>query len=215
MGSDVSKDPTDSTSGFEQFEGALRKAERKVAGEIDPGARAVVVAIAVLVAAVSLALPHTGSVNGFDVLSFNADAQAAKITITSRVFVYLLLIFGVLFSALALVTRRWVLAWIALCGCMVAVVAGMLAWWTRTTPGINAATGADGRLLPPPGGVGIGLILGIVAIVVLSFHWARVVWSRNAYQLSLESQRREAAAREEERMRNLTEGRRDDASTGD
>ena len=32
-----------------------------------PGARAVVVAVAVLVAVVSLALPHTGSVNGFDV----------------------------------------------------------------------------------------------------------------------------------------------------
>lgn len=210
-GYEVSNDPT---AGFEQFKGDLRKAERKVAGEIDPGARAVVVAVAVLLAGVFLALPHTGSVNGFDVLSYNAQAQAAQIAITSRVFVYLVLIFGVLASALALVTRRWVLAWIALCGCMVSIVAGMLAWWTRTTPGLNALPGPDGRLLPPAGGIGIGLILGLVAMVVLSFHWARVVWSRNAYQLSVEAQRREAAARADDRMRGLiTPVRHDDDPT--
>ncbi len=213
-GHDVSNDPTDSQSEFKQFEAQLRKTEKKVAGEIDPGARAVVVAVAVLVAVVSLALPHTGSVNGFDVLSYNAAAQEAHVTITSRVFVYLVLIFGIVVSSLALVTRRWVLAWIALCGSLVSVVAGMLAWWTRTTPGLNAATGPDGRLLPPPGGIGAGLILGIVAMAVLAFHWARVVWSRNAYQLVLETQRREAAAREDERMRRLTDPTRDEDGSG-
>ena len=35
---------------FAQYEDDLRRAERKVAGEIDPGARAVVVAVAVLAA---------------------------------------------------------------------------------------------------------------------------------------------------------------------
>ncbi|GED98166.1 hypothetical protein nbrc107697_22050 [Gordonia crocea] len=199
----------DSTPGFDQFKDDLRKAERKVAGEIDPGARAVVVAVAVLVAAVSLALPHTGSVKGFDVLSYTAGAQEADVAITSRIFVYMVLIFGVLASTLALVTRRWVLAWVALCGCMVSVVAGMLAWWTRTTPGVNAPMGPDGKLLAPTGGIGIGLILGLVAMVVLSFHWARVVWSRNVYQLALEAQRREAAAAEEDRMRDLTQRRTD------
>ncbi|GAB09326.1 hypothetical protein GOARA_036_00580 [Gordonia araii NBRC 100433] len=211
----MSSDSTQPSGGFEQFEEDLRKAEKKVAGEIDPGARALVVAVAVLVAVVSLALPHTGSVNGFDVLSFNDAAQKAQIIITSRVFVYLLLIFGVLLSALALVTRRWTLAWIALCGCMVSVVAGMLAWWSRTTAGINAIPGPDGQLLPPPGGVGVGLILGLLAMIVLSFHWARVVWSRNEYQLAIESQRREAAAREEERMRGLTDSPRRDRTDSD
>lgn len=69
-------------------------------------------------------------------------------------------------------------------------------------------------LLPPAGGIGIGLILGLVAMVVLSFHWARVVWSRNAYQLSVEAQRREAAARADDRMRGLiTPVRHDDDPT--
>lgn len=218
----MSDDPKDPIDDFKQFESDLRKAERKVAGEIDPGLRALVVAVAVMVAAVSLALPHVApsffslhGVNGFDVLSFDAKAQAAKITITSRVFVYLVLIFGIIASALALITRRWVLAWIALCGSMVSVPAGVLAWWSRNTPGLNALTGPDGKPLPPPDGVAIGLVIGLIAVVVLAFHWARVVWSRNAHQLVLENQRREAAAREEERMRRLTDPIRHESASDD
>ncbi|GAC70824.1 Rv2732c family membrane protein [Gordonia soli] len=177
-------------AGFGAFEGDLRKAERKVAGEIDPGARAVVVAIAVLVAMASLVLTHTGSASGIDVLTFSSAADAERVTITSRVFVYLLAVFGIGASALALLTRRWIIAWVALCGSAVACVAGMLAWWTRNTPGVGG--------IQPPSGVGIGLVLGFLASLVLTFHWARVVWARSTYHLALEEERRkEAAAREE------------------
>ena len=51
-------------------------------------------------------------------------------------------------------------------------------------------------------------------MAVLAFHWARVVWSRNAYQLVLETQRREAAAREDERMRRLTDPTRHEDESG-
>ncbi len=180
-----------SDQGFEQFKGDLRKAERKVAGEIDPGARAVVVAVAVLAVLLSLVLPHTGSVTGIDVLTFNSDAAAENVTITSRIFVWLQLVFGVGFSVLALLTRRWVFAWIALCGCAIACFAGMLAWWSRNTPGVS---GFD-----PPSGVGAGLIVGWLAMFVIAFHWARVVWTRTNYQLTLEALRREEAAAQEKR----------------
>ncbi|PXW33613.1 UNVERIFIED_CONTAM: hypothetical protein DES50_102232 [Williamsia faeni] len=174
---------------FEQFEGDLRKAERKVAGEIDPGARALVVAAAVLVVMLSLVLPHTGSVSGIDVLTFNSEAVAENVTITSRIFIWLQVIFGIGFSTLALVTRRWFFAWIALCGCAVGCVAGMLAWWSRNTPGVS---GFD-----PPSGIGAGLVVGWLAMIVLTFHWARVVWVRTSVQLSLEAQRRDDAAKQE------------------
>lgn len=181
--------------GFAQFEGDLRRAERKVAGEIDPGGRAVVVAAAVLVAIVSMILPHTGSANGIDVLTFASDATAERVTITSRVFVYVIVIFGIGFSMLALVTRRWVLAWIALCGSAVGCVAGMLAWWSRNTPGVDG--------ISPPHGVGFGLGLGWLAMFVITFHWARVVWARTNYQLALEARRRADAAAAEDRARAL------------
>ena len=178
-----------SDEAFTAYERDLRKAERKVAGEIDPGARALVVAVAVLVAMVSLVLPHTGSVSGLDVLAYTESAEAERVTIVSRIFVWLVALFGIVASMLALVTRRWVLAWVALCGCAIACVAGMLAWWSRNTPGIGG--------VEPPSGVGIGLILGWVAVFVLTFHWSRVVWARSSYQLAMEAERRRQAAEQE------------------
>ncbi|AZZ82009.1 MULTISPECIES: Rv2732c family membrane protein [Gordonia] len=174
---------------LKEYEQDLRKAERKVAGEIDPGARAVVVAIAVLLAMVSLVLPHTGSVTGLEVLSFAPEAAAERVTIVSKIFVYLVAIFGIVVSMLALLTRRWILAWIALCGCAIACVAGMLAWWSRNTPGVGG--------VEPPSGVGIGLVLGWISVFVLTFHWSRVVWARSSYQLAMEAERRRQAAEQE------------------
>lgn len=178
-----------------EYEGDLRKAERKVAGEIDPGMRALVVAGAVLLAMLSLALPHTGSVSGIDVLTSAPDVDAARITVTSKVFIYLLLIFDIGFSVLALLTRRWTIAWIALCGSAVSVVAGVLAWWSRNTPGVGG--------VQAPSGVGIGLILGLIAAVILTFHWARVVWARSTYHLAVEEERRKEAAAREDVARSL------------
>jgi uncharacterized membrane protein len=39
-------------------------------------------------------------------------------------------------------------------------------------------------------GPGIGLILGWVTVLLLAFHWARVVWTRTAVQMAAEAQRR-------------------------
>lgn len=168
------------------YEKDLRKAEKKVAGEIDPGARAVVVAVCVLVAMVSLVLPHAGEASGLDVLTMTNTAHDESIALPSQIFVYLLVVFGIFFSALALLSRRWVIAWIALCGSAVASVAGMLAIWTRNTVGVGAET--------PPTSASAGLILGWLVMIVLTFHWSRVVWARSTYQLALEEERRKKAA---------------------
>jgi hypothetical protein len=82
-----------------------------------------------------------------------------------------------------------VLAWIALAGSAVASVEGMFAVWSRQT----AAAGHPGP--------GIGLIIGWVAVILLTFHWTRVVWSRTAVQLAAEEERRRAAA--EQQSKNL------------
>ena len=91
-------------------------AERRVAGEIAPGPRALVVAILVFVLLGSFILPHTGDVRGWDVLFSSHGAGAAAVALPSRVFAWLALVFGVGFSMLALMTRRWALAWVALAG---------------------------------------------------------------------------------------------------
>ena len=56
----------------------LEAAERKVASDIDPGARAMFVAIAVLILLATFSLPHAGSANGWEVLAVvGASGQVA------------------------------------------------------------------------------------------------------------------------------------------
>jgi hypothetical protein len=96
-----------SGSRFEDYRADLEAAERRVAREIDPGKRALVVAVLVFVLLVSFLLPHTGSARGVDVLLGNQAAIDVGITLPSRVFCWLSLVFGIGFSMLALLTRRW------------------------------------------------------------------------------------------------------------
>ncbi len=173
---------TGSPDEFEAYRADLEAAERRVAGEIDPGARALVVAILVFVLLVSFILPHTGAARGINVLMGDDTAIGVGIALPSRLFTWFALVFGVGFSMLALLTRRWTLAWIALAGSAVGSALGMLAVWSRQT----AATGDPGPH--------IGLIVGWLAMLLLTFHWARVVWTRTAVQLAAEAQRRQDAA---------------------
>ncbi len=177
---------------FEQFRADLEAVERKIAGEIDPGMRAMVVAGAVFVLLLSLVLPHAGKTRGFDVLLFDTVAQGDHIGLPSRVFVWFMTIFGIGFSLLALSTRRWILAWIAVAGSAIGSVFGVLSIWHRQTPGLGNYHGA---------GPGIGLIVATIAIIVLTFHWVRVVWARTSVQLAAEEQRRLAEAKAEEQQR--------------
>lgn len=172
-------------SDFDRFKDDLAAVERKVTREFDTGPRAMVVAILVFVVLLSFVLPHTGTTKGFDVLAGDATAIADGISLPSRVFTWLALVFSVGFSTLALITRRWALAWTALAGSAVASALGMLAVWSRQT-----AAGHPGP--------GIGLIIGWLAVIVLTFHWARVVWSRTALQLAAEEDRRREAAQHQQ-----------------
>lgn len=170
---------------FESFKGDIEAAERRVAREIDPGARALVIAIGVFVLLLSFVLPHTGGAKGLDVLVGGEEAIRAGISLPSRVFTWLALVFGVGFSMLALLTRRWALAWIALAGSTVASLVGLLAVWSRqTAPGTYP-------------GPGIGLIVAWLAVIVVTYHWARAVWARTALQLAAEEQRRREVAQEQ------------------
>lgn len=187
---------------FEQFHDDLDAVERRMAGEIDPGVRAMVVAGAVFVLLLSLVLPHAGTARGFDVLLGTDAARFEHIGLPSRVFVWLVVVFGIGFSLLALMTRRWVLAWIAAAGSAVGSVFGIFSIWHRQTPGVGGPGGANYHGAGP----GIGLIIGAIAVIVLTFHWIRVVWSRTTLQLAAEEQRRIAAAAAEERDRRRFKG---------
>lgn len=195
--SSVEQSSSKPSGDFDQFRDELDAVERRIAGEIDPGARAMVVAVAVFVLLFSLVLSHAGSARGFDVLLGTDATRLEHIGLPSRLFIWLAAVFGVGFSLLALMTRRWVLAWFAVTGSALASFFGVLSIWHRQTPGLNNYVGA---------GPGIGLVIGTLAVIVLTFHWVRVVWSRTAVQLAAEEQRRNAAAAAEERDRKRLTG---------
>lgn len=167
---------------FDAYRAEMEAVERRVAGEIEPGGRALVVLTAVFVLLGSFLLPHTGRIKGWDVLFAGGDPGGVEVMLPSRLFMWLAVVFSVGCSVLALVTRRWTVAWLALAGSAVASVVGLLAVWSRQTV-------AEGQ--PGPG---LGLVLAWLAVMVLTFHWARLVWSRTTIQLAAEAQRRDAAA---------------------
>jgi hypothetical protein len=196
--------PVSASSGngeFDEFKGDIDAVERRMAREFDPGPRALVVAILVFVVMLSLVLPHMGGAKGFDVLVGDDAAIRDGVSLPSRVFTWLVLVFSIGFSMLALLTRRWALAWVALAGSAVASALGLLAVWSRQTAP------------EPHPGPGIGLIVGWIAVILLTFHWARVVWSRTAVQLAAEGERRRAAARRQ--RRGLLDGIDDDTEGPD
>jgi hypothetical protein len=178
---------TNNHTDLDALRAEIEAAERRVAREIDPGARALVVAILVFVLLASFILPHTGSVRGWDVLFSSHGAGAAALSLPSQVFSWLALVFGVGFSMLALLTRRWALAWVALAGSSLASATGLLAVWSRQT----VAAGHPGP--------GVGLFVAWIAVILLTFHWARVVWSRTIVQLAAEEQRRRIIAEQQSR----------------
>jgi hypothetical protein len=166
---------------FEAFKKDIDAVERHLASEIEPGPRALVVAILVFVLLGSFALPHTGDAKGWDALVGGQAAAQVAVALPSRVFTWLALVFSVGFSMLALLTRRWGLAWVALAGSALASAVGMLAVWSRQT-----AAGHPGP--------GVGLIIAWITVILLTFHWARVVWQRTSVALAAEEARRRAAA---------------------
>lgn len=172
---------------FDAYRSELEAAERRVAREIEPGARALVVAILVFVLLGSFILPHTGSVRGWDVLFKSHGADSAVVGLPQQVFTWLALVFSVGFSILALLTRRWAVAWVALAGSMLASFTGLLAVWSRQT----APAGHPGP--------GIGLFVAWITVILLTFHWARVVWQRTIVQLAAEEQRRRVVAQDQSR----------------
>ena len=190
-------------SDFDAYRTDLEAAERRVAGEIDPGARGFVVAILVFVLLVSFILPHAGAARGIDVLVFDDKAVSVGIGLPSRVFSWMSLVFGVGFSMLALITRRWALAFVALAGSALASATGLLAIWSRQTAKLPNANGITRTIADHPG-PGIGLLLAWLTVIILTFHWARVVWTRTAVQLAAEAQRRQEAA--DEKRTSLRDG---------
>jgi hypothetical protein len=144
------------------LEAELAEAERSVVRRVDPGSTAMPVAFAVLGVLIALMLPWTGDVAGWEIL-----AGTANFGLLPRLFTVTAVLFGVLGSAVALAGRHWAAAWTCAVGCGFSVVNGVWAIWSRQ---VNVPYGGTGP--------GIGLVLAVIAMVVLTACWVKIAGRR-------------------------------------
>lgn len=135
--------------------------------KIDPGPRAMVIAVCVLVLAICGLLPWVDGTPGWQVLMDEGNG-VGKVTILPRAFAIGVFVFGFVGSGLALGSRRWAVAWASTLGCGLFTVLGVISIWSQQT--------STSHLAGP--GPGAGLILSVLAMLVLVVVWVRVVWSR-------------------------------------
>jgi hypothetical protein len=143
----------------------IDEVERRTARVVELGPRAITISIAVFVLIVGQVLPWMAGANGLEVLLGQGDA-VGKASMVPRLFAVTSAGFGILTSALALMTRRWWLAWAGALGGWFASVDGILAIWSRQSTAGHT-------------GPGIGLVIAEVAMVAIAVQWFRTAWSRS------------------------------------
>lgn len=145
----------------------LAGVERDVLRRIDPGLSAVVVNVCVLAVVGAVLLPWTAGLRGWEVLVGTPPAVGGGLGPLPQVFAGMAVAFGLVLPAVALATRRWVLAWVCAVGSGITTVTGVWAVWSRQ---VGTPFGASGP--------SVGLVLALVAVVVLAATWARLAMSR-------------------------------------
>jgi hypothetical protein len=158
---------SDESPEFAALRHEIDEVGRRSARTVELGPRAITIAIAVFLLIVGHILPWMGHANGLQVLLSQGDA-VGKASMVPRLFAATSAGFGILASTLALVTRRWWLAWAAALGGWFASVDGILAIWSRqSTTGVHSP------------GPGIGLIIAELATIAIAIQWFRTAWSRS------------------------------------
>jgi hypothetical protein len=132
-----------------------------VSRRVDLGPGALVAAVAVLVLLLAAVLTWTGlGASGWQVV-----LGEPGVTVLPRLFGTLAVVFGVLGTAVCLLTGRWAAVFVTSAGCAVTTVTGLWAIWSQ-----NTAAGD---------GPGPGLWLALLAMIVLTVRWSRYAFSRD------------------------------------
>ncbi|NLU82703.1 hypothetical protein [Rhodococcus sp. HNM0569] len=149
----------------------LARIERKVLGEIELGWRGRAVGAVSVVMAAALVLPQLG---GLHVWELPGAGNAGLLAV---VFTAFALAVGLVASPLAVLVRRWSIAWIAVAGSGVTTALGLFAYWSQHSAPQGAAS------------VGPGLVIDWLGVAVLTVLWLPVVLQR----LSRDHHRRSGA----------------------
>jgi hypothetical protein len=143
-------------------------APRRGFRQIDPGVRALVVSVGVMLMLVAAVLPWVDGASGWQVL-FGLAPAGVVVGLVPKIFAVCSMLFGVLVSGAALVTRLWALAFASAAGCGFSLLTALLAVWSQQSTSSHE----------PGPGPGIGIILGLVTLVVLTYQWVKLTFHRD------------------------------------
>lgn len=144
------------------------KAPRRAFRQIDPGVRALVIAVCVMLMLVSALLPWVDGASGWQLL-FGLAPAGTVVGLVPMIYVVCAMLFGVLVSGAALVTRLWALAFASAAGCGFSLLTSLLAVWSQQSTSSHE----------PGPGPGLGIVLGLVTLVVLTYQWVKLTFARD------------------------------------
>ena len=156
------------TDDLSDLQVAVPKAPRRTIRQIDPGVRGLVIAVCVMLMLVSALLPWVDGATGWQIL-FGLAPKTTVIGLVPILFAVCSMLFGVLVSGAALVTRLWALAFAGAAGCGFSLLTALLAVWSQQSTSSHE----------PGPGPGIGIILGLLTLIVLTFQWVKLTFSRD------------------------------------
>lgn len=156
------------TDDLSDLQVTVPKAPRRAFRQIDPGARALVVAVCVMLMLVAALLPWVAGATGWQIL-FGLAPKGTVIGLEPILFAVCSMLFGVLVSGAALVTRLWALAFAGAAGCGFSLLTALLAVWSQQSTSSHE----------PGPGPGIGIILGLLTLIVLTFQWVKLTFTRD------------------------------------
>ncbi|MFF0146288.1 hypothetical protein ATK36_1357 [Amycolatopsis sulphurea] len=140
----------------------IDQAGRRVARTVELGRRGFTISLLIFALLVVQLLPWAEGHAGWQTLAGAAGGIPQLFAVTSTGV-------GVLVGAVALVTRRWWVAWCSAAGGWFASVDGLLAIWSQQSAHANGATGS---------GPGVGMIIAWVVTIILASLWMRTAFSR-------------------------------------
>lgn len=170
-----------------QFHDDTIAAERAAAATVEFHWQKPALIAAVVLLLVTLALPHSGSIKGLDVLFYTSSARTAGITWIERFYTWIAVLGGVLLPIGTLVSRSMLIAWLNWFFSGIGTLLALMAIWMRQSHSPNDAAS----------GPSFGLLLATLVMAGVVATMSTLVFRRTAFQRDVEQLRRQQANKDD------------------
>ena len=174
----------------------LAGAEKSLNRQVNYTAFLPTMAIGIMAVLLAVFLPHSGDVRGYDVLFYTSVAERFGTTPPERIYMFLALTGGVLFTSATIITREWLVLWLNWAFAGVGWWYSVFAIWMRQS---RPQAPANDPLMYGEG-PSFGLIISSIGLTILFASLSILLFRRSALQKAVAQARREEASKDEESL---------------